>query len=73
MENENKKFELNDNEIEKVIGGCASLGSDVCEEGLKYPSLSVCPNKCCGYYCANYRETPDCTIPFCDYFCVRVD
>lgn len=69
MENENKKLEMN--EIEKVGGGYATLG-EPCEKGLTCPSMSVCPNKGCSYYCANYPLLPNYTIHFCGYFCVKV-
>ena len=67
---ENKELGLTDNELEKVTGGYATVGVDACGKGLKCPSLSVCPNKGCGYYMAkhpmaNYK-------PYCDYFCVMV-
>lgn len=71
MENENKKIEMSNSEIEKVVGGYATLGQQ-CEKGLTCPSLSVCPNKGCDCYYANYPLSPDQRIPFCDYFCVEV-
>ena len=70
MENENKKLELNDNELEKAVGGYAIAGEDTCSKGLKWPSLAVCPNKGCGEYRAKHPMAN--YTPYCDYFCMAV-
>lgn len=67
---EKYKFELNDKQLEQVVGGCPAIGEDTCPMNLKSPSSSYCPTSDCGYYTTAYLHPGEDKIPYCEYYCV---